>query len=162
MINRKVRFFALILSCLMLAGALASCGEPAVPKVTVYIEIDGVVSADDKDIMILHRTYVVDEGTNAFDAVAKLCEERQTTYETDIEGMFMSFTNSSRKLEAPAQKTLSNGNVKLYRFVWSLNDELMSATTAKPNGTAMKDYVLKDGDKIVIYVYEEEVTPSAS
>ena len=160
--KRTVRFFAVILSCLMLAGILASCGEPAVPRVTVDIEIDGVVTADDKDFFIINRNFVVDEGTTAFDAVAKLCEERQTTYETDIEGMFMSFTNASRKLEVPAQKTLSNGNVKICSFVWSLNGELMSATTSKPNGTAMKDYVLKDGDKVVIYVYEEEVTPSAS
>jgi len=160
--NKTVKITAAFLSLLMLVGVLAACGEPAVPKVTVYIEIDGVVTDEDKDIMILHRSFVVDEGTTAFDAVAKLCEERKATYTTDIEGMFMSFSNAERKLEAPAQKSLSNGNVILYRFVWSLNDQLMSATASGAAGTSMKDYVLKDGDKVVIYVIGEEVTPKAS
>ena len=160
--KRTVRIIAACLSVLMLAGILAACGEPAVPKLTVYIEIDGVVTEDDKDIMILNRNFVVEEGTTAFDAVARLCEERKATYEVDMDGMFMSFSNETKKLTPPAQKALSNGNVIVYNFVWSLNGVLQSATQANPDGVAMKDYVLKDGDKVVIYVYGEEVTPSAS
>jgi hypothetical protein len=150
------RIAAAVIAALMICLCLASCGGKKTEKPKVTVEI-----YDDAGVIFLKAVDLeIEETTTAEQVVQALCTLREATFTKDIDGNFDSFTFGDRTISTK-QENLDNGNVKMYRFAWKLNDEVMTAT-GEGVSTKMSDKVLVNGDKVVVYFIVEEVIPATT
>ena len=150
------RIAAAVIAVLMICLCLASCGGKKTEKPKVTVEI-----YDDAGVIFLKAVDLeIEDTTTAEQVVQMLCTLREATFTKDIDGNYDSFTFGDRTISTK-QENLESGMVRMYRFAWKLNDEVMTAT-GDGVSTKMSDKVLANGDKVVVYFIVEDVAPATN
>ncbi len=158
--KKTMRVLAAVLCAAMLLVPFTACDKtPATPKVKTSISIYSDTEMQEPFMLI--KDLELDEGATVIDAMNAFCTKFEASYEVGSDGQFLSFTYDNSTIEAPAGKTLENGNVLMYFFGWTYNGELMTSTAEKAVAVEPKDKVVEDGSNIVVFMQTVEVTPAS-
>lgn len=156
--KKATRILAAVFAAVMIVLCLASCDNGGgSEKITVEVWV--YKDNNCTEPFVAAKDIKLNAGATALEAVDALCELRGCTYTLGMDNQFSTVTFEDTTIEA-SDKLLENGDKEMNFLGWKVNDTVMLDINAT-NIVLPKDKVLADGDKVIIYMMTEVVTPAA-